>query len=464
MAEARGQGAPDGRYFARALAIAAADGSAGARLDRLLALVARTAGAGCAVALVRRGRRQVVIWRTADGEAGRSTGAWLLASFAAPHPRLEPEVSFVRVDGIEDGAAGGRGAGRDAGDPGTAGEAGGRGAGQTGSRDIGETSDGDGGETLQEPEGAMARRRAIGPLGRPATALGFLFTSPRTARALDRRLPPSLARPTAGLVAAFLRDLEAEQELRRLRQADADRQRFVSVVAHELRTPLASLSGYLDLLSDDPGGEFLARSRDLTEGMSTLVADLLELSRLGAGQLHLEPAPFSAAEAAQSAIRDVTPLAMQRGIALDAALAPRLRTVHADRRRVEQVLVNLLANAIKFSQAGSRVAVSLRFDGPVALYGIRDEGPGIAPGERDRIFEPFHRAAGTERIVGTGLGLPIARDLARRMGGEVDVASVPGDGSTFLVALPATDAIEREEVLATLQRALGDEPGHEPRA
>ena len=203
-----------------------------------------------------------------------------------------------------------------------------------------------------------------------------------------------------------------------------------------------------------PDGEFLGRARDLVAGMATLVADLLELSRLDAGQLHLSPSPFSGAEAAQGAVHDLTPLAMERGIALETALPSRLRTIHADRRRVQQILVNLLGNAIKFSPPSSRVALSLRFDGPVAVYTVRDQGPGVPPDERALIFEPFHRAAGAERIVGTGLGLPIARDLARRMGGDLDVASAPDSGSAFVVALPASDGVAPALVAAALAEAI----------
>ena len=242
-------------------------------------------------------------------------------------------------------------------------------------------------------------------------AIAFAFRSARSAAALERQFPPALARPAGAIAAWLVRHREAERELADLRQADAERRRFVSVVAHGLRTPLASLGGYLDLVTSAqnrpvpagsdvdrspqepsdghvPDGEFLGRARDLVAGMATLVADLLELSRLDAGQLHLSPSPFSGAEAAQGAVHDLTPLAIERGIALETALPSRLRTIHADRRRVQQILVNLLGNAIKFSPPSSRVALSLRFDGPVAVYTVRDQGPGVPPDERALISSP----------------------------------------------------------------------------
>ena len=438
---------PDPRFLARLVWLATSDTSADGRLAGLLTLIARTAGAAeVAVAVDRRQRRTVVVHGRADATDGASDLAtWLDAR--APRParnRTDLSASFVAVA------------------PSIA-------------RAV----------PAQTP---APHRRLIVPPGRARVAIGCAFRSAGGAAALERRFPASLARPAASMAATLLRQRDEAAELADLRRADAERQRFVSVVAHELRTPLASLGGYLDLVAaargpdrppdttasralhgatgtrldgaaDTPRGgaaqevEFLDRARDLVAGMSTLVADLLELSRLDAGQLRLAPAPFSGTEAAQAALRDVTPLAMERGIDLEANLPSRLRMIHADRQRVQQILVNLLGNAIKFSPPASRVTLALRFDGPVAVYTVRDHGPGIAPEERALIFEPFHRATGAERVVGTGLGLPIARDLARRMRGELDVASAPGRGSVFIVALPGLDTTDP----ATVTGALHDE-------
>jgi signal transduction histidine kinase len=424
-------------------------------------LIARTAGAAeVALAVDHRQRRTVVVLGRGDATDGASDLAtWLDAR--APRParnRTGPSASFVVVAPSVARAA-----------------------------------------PAQSP---APHRRLIVPAGRTRVAIGCAFRSAGGAATLERRFPASLARPAAALASTLLRQRDEAAELADLRHADAERQRFVSVVAHELRTPLASLGGYLDLVAaargrdrpsaataartpdeatgtplDGPGAppdeasgmpldgvaqetavagvaEFLDRARDLVAGMSTLVADLLELSRLDAGQLRLVPAPFSGSEVAQAALRDLTPLALERGIDLETNLPSRLRMIHADRQRVQQILVNLLGNAIKFSPPASRVTLALRFDGPVAVYSVRDHGPGIAPEERALIFEPFHRASGAERVVGTGLGLPIARDLARRMGGEVDVASMPGRGSVFIVALPGLDSTDPATVAAALRDEL----------
>ncbi|HXQ96166.1 MAG TPA: HAMP domain-containing sensor histidine kinase [Candidatus Acidoferrales bacterium] len=415
---------PDGaRYLARAVRIAAGDGRADARIERLLGYAARTAGAVDVAVAIDQTKERVLVWRNGrDGAGGGRALADWLDRCLPPRPgrgRTRSSALLVGVSG-EDGAGA---------DPGPA----------------------------NADPGNAGLHRSITLPGKPVAAMAFSFRSARAEGASELRFPLPFARATTDLVAALVRHLDETRDLDQLRHADAERRRFVTVVAHELRTPLASLAGYLDLLETDASGEFLDRSRDLVTGMATLVADLLELSRLEAGQLHLAPAPFSGAEAAQAAVRDVTPLALERGILLDTALPARLRTVHADRRRVQQVLVNLLANAIKFSPPSSRVGISLRFDGPAALYTVRDEGPGVAPEERAMIFEPFHRAAGAERVVGTGLGLPIARDLARRMGGDLEVTSAPGCGSTFVVALPATKDADRAAVLGALGRALDAE-------
>jgi hypothetical protein len=152
------------------------------------------------------------------------------------------------------------------------------------------------------------------------------------------------------------------------------------------------------------------------------------------------------------------PIALDRGVGLETTAPPRLRSATGDRRRVEQILTNLAGNAIKFGGDGGSVELTARFDGTVAVLAVRDEGPGIALEDRERIFERFYRMSGHERVTGTGLGLPIARDLARAMGGELQVASLLGTGSTFVLVLPGPAAPVEAAVLdAAVQTALGFE-------
>jgi hypothetical protein len=191
--------------------------------------------------------------------------------------------------------------------------------------------------------------------------------------------------------------------------------------------------------------------------MNELVGDLLELSRLESGTLGLVLAPFSVAEVGTRVVERLEPLALRRGIRLTTTLPPRLRSATGDRRRVEQVVTNLVGNSLKFAATGSEVEIRGWFDGPVALLAVRDEGAGIAPDDRRRIFDRFFRVSGHEPITGTGLGLPIARELAREMGGDLDVASVPGSGSSFVLALPGPTPARSDEVAAVISRALAAE-------
>ena len=258
--------------------------------------------------------------------------------------------------------------------------------------------------------------------------------------------PSSPATPAAAL-ALVTGQLAAERELATLRAQGHRADRFVSTVAHELRTPLTGLRGYLELILggkvDDPAVErdFLDRSRAIVGSMSELVGDLLELSRLESGTLELEVEPFSVAEATGRVAASLLPIAIERDIRLTTDLPPRLRAAIGDRRRVEQILTNLAGNALKFTPAGGTVDLVGRFDGAVAVLLVRDDGPGIEPSRPvpDLRAVPATRKP-TTRITGTGLGLPIARDLARRMGGDLDVASVPGSGSAFVLVLPGPAA------------------------
>lgn len=293
--------------------------------------------------------------------------------------------------------------------------------------------------------------------------LGFEFAEATAADELARRLSPHLARHAAVALALVTRQLAAEFELNELRAREAERTRFVSTVAHELRTPLTGLAGYLDLILDgkvdDPAVErdFLERGQGIVESMNELVGDLLELSRLESGTLRLVIAQFSVAEVGMRVVERLEPVALRRGIRLSTSLPPRLRSATGDRRRVEQVVTNLVGNSLKFAAAGSQVEVRGWFDGPVALLAVRDEGAGIAPDDRRRIFERFYRMSAHERVTGTGLGLPIARELARGMGGELDVASVPGSGSSFVLALPGPTPVGEDVIAAVIARALAAE-------
>ena len=316
---------------------------------------------------------------------------------------------------------------------------------------------------LRATRSARSPRYACVPIpGVSRVVLGFDFADPVAAATLAERLPRDLGRHAAVALALVTDQLATERELADLRAHDDERMRFVSTVAHDLRTPLTGLAGYLDLIIggrvDDAEveQEFLERSQEIVESMADLVGDLLELSRLDSGTLAIDLRQVSIQEVGQRVVDRVAPIAAARGITFAVDLPARLRSAIADHRRVEQILMNLIGNSLKFGPDGGTVELSAWLDGPVAVLCVRDEGPGIGFDDRERIFERYYRMSGHSRVAGTGLGLPIARELATAMGGELGLATVPGTGSSFVLALPAAD-VEPTIVRDTLEVAIAAE-------
>lgn len=245
-----------------------------------------------------------------------------------------------------------------------------------------------------------------------------------------------LGRELGGSAAVFF-DVS---ELRRLEKVRKD---FVANVSHELRTPITAIRGYSETLQagalKDP--ENAPKMVDIihrqSERLSELVEDLLELSRLESRQIQLAEKPVDLAEAAQRALEAVRPKARDRGTQLEAAIPPGA-AVLGDQRAVEQIILNLVDNAVKYTPPNGNVWVSAHLtDGTVELR-VRDDGPGIEPRHLPRIFERFYRVdKGRSRDMGgTGLGLSIVKHLATAMKGDVRVESGLRGGSTFFVQLP----------------------------
>ncbi|MEW5739660.1 MAG: ATP-binding protein [Myxococcota bacterium] len=229
-------------------------------------------------------------------------------------------------------------------------------------------------------------------------------------------------------------------ELRRLEKVRKD---FVANVSHELRTPITAIRGYSETLQagalKDP--ENAPKMVDIihrqSERLSELVEDLLELSRLESRQIQLAEQPVDVAEAAQRALEAVRPKARDRGTQLELQIPPGTRVL-GDQRAVEQILLNLVDNAVKYTPANGHVWVSAGpVDDAIELR-VRDDGPGIEPRHLPRIFERFYRVdKGRSRDMGgTGLGLSIVKHLATAMKGDVRVESGARGGATFFVQLP----------------------------
>jgi signal transduction histidine kinase len=230
-----------------------------------------------------------------------------------------------------------------------------------------------------------------------------------------------------------------------LHELEALRTDLVSTIAHELRTPLTAVRTNVGLLLDpqmhptDEQRETLLRSIERNaERMQRLIADVLDLSRFRAGTVTLQLRPFRSVALARGAISAVAPLAEARGITV--ALDDRVgdgQEVYGDRRRLEQVLLNLLSNAIRFSPEHAAVSVAIAERGDQTVWSVTDRGPGISDADKARLFERFFVGRGDSSGEGVGLGLPTALAIAQAHAGAIEVDSELGRGSTFSLVVPS---------------------------
>lgn len=229
---------------------------------------------------------------------------------------------------------------------------------------------------------------------------------------------------------------------------------FISVVAHEMKAPLAAIQTYLEIVRDRAAGkdpktyeQMIDRSLVRLQGMQKLIGDLLDLTRIEAGTKHREMAPFDVRALAVDVVESFAGEAKAKNVTVKLADgAPVAMT--ADRGEIEIVLNNLVSNAIKYNHEGGRVDVTLGCSGQTVTIAVDDTGIGMTPEESARLFQEFVRIknARTRNILGSGLGLSIVKKLAALNGGDVTVRSEPGVGTTFTVTLaaaPAGDVHER---------------------
>ena len=287
------------------------------------------------------------------------------------------------------------------------------------------------------------RSRVLAPLQLGPRAIGALAisrTEPAAFRAEEVELVTLLGRLVATAV-QNLRTHKAERatvdELRRLSALRAD---FVSLVSHELRSPMAAVIGSARTLQQrwhglrpDQREAFLAVIADETTRLSDLVGDVLDTSRIESGTFGYT---FSDVDLAEI-VRDSAAAAEigQDEVKLSPELPTTLPRVRGDAERLRQLIDNLISNAVKYSDAGAEVSVHAQADGGHVVVRVRDAGPGIAPEQQGQIFEKFGRATGSAKP-GTGLGLFLARSFAEAHGGSLTVESRPGEGATFTLKLP----------------------------
>ncbi len=252
-----------------------------------------------------------------------------------------------------------------------------------------------------------------------------------------------LGRELAGSSAVFF-DVT---ELRRLEKVRKD---FVANVSHELRTPITAIRGYAETLQSGAINDPVAAPKMVdiihrqSERLSELVEDLLELSRLESRQIQLAEKPVDLLEATQRALEAVRPKAKPRGTTLEVQVPPNL-FVLGDQRAIEQIVLNLVDNAVKYSRPNGRVELSATSRDGLVEMRIKDNGAGIESRHLSRIFERFYRVdkGRSREMGGTGLGLSIVKHLITTMKGDVRCESAPGQGSTFFVEFLAADPARR---------------------
>ncbi len=233
------------------------------------------------------------------------------------------------------------------------------------------------------------------------------------------------------------------QQNEQLREADRLKDEFVALISHDLRTPLTSIMGYLELvldednLSEEQRGFLNVADRN-ADRLLRLVNDLLFVARFEAGELELHPTELDLAAVVRQSVEESGPRAAAGGVELTCE-ASAASPVQADKGRMFQLVDNLVSNAIKFTPEGGDVRVSVTPVNGVVRLEVADTGVGIAPEEQDRLFERFFRAstASEHQIPGTGLGLYITRAIVEAHGGSIAVRSDPGEGSSFCIELPA---------------------------
>jgi len=310
-------------------------------------------------------------------------------------------------------------------------------------------------DVLDDPEYDFLEGQKVGgfrtilcvPLMREGSAIGVL--------ALVRRDVRPFTTQQIGLVETFADQAgiaienvrlfnEIQDKSRQLEEASQHKSQFLANMSHELRTPLNAILGYSELMADGAYGEpsekmlgILKRLEANGKHLLGLINDVLDLSKIEAGQLVLELSDYCVQDIAQTVRSTLEPLAADKKLTFKVEVAPQLPAGRGDGRRLTQVLINLVGNAIKFTDAGE-VAIKAEANNGSFHVSVRDTGPGISAADQTKLFQEFQQAdnAITRKKGGTGLGLAISKRIIEMHGGRIWVESQPGQGSTFAFTLP----------------------------
>jgi signal transduction histidine kinase len=299
------------------------------------------------------------------------------------------------------------------------------------------------------------RAQLAAPLTRPGGEIVGLLV-------VRRRDPGHFPKGTVDLIKTFAEQSvlaiqnarlfsEIDEKSHQLEAESKHKSQFLANMSHELRTPLNAIIGYTDLILDNIYGEAPDRMRQVIERVQTngrhllgLINDVLDLTKIEAGQLTLSLADYSLKEIVDGVMTALEPLAIEKHLAFKSELSADLPVGHGDERRISQVLLNLVGNAIKFTDKGG-VSIEASAANGSFTVAVRDSGPGISQSDQARIFGEFQQAdnSSTRRKGGTGLGLSIAKQIVEMHNGRIWVESASGKGSTFFFTLPVR--VDRRE-------------------
>jgi signal transduction histidine kinase len=309
-------------------------------------------------------------------------------------------------------------------------------------------------DILKDPDYALsavrdaAVRTLLGvPLLREGISIGIIVLMRRTVRPFnDRQI--ELATTFADQAVIAIENVrlfdEIQDKSRQLEIASQHKSQFLANMSHELRTPLNAILGYAELILDSIYGEPTEKMREVLERLQAngkhllnLINDVLDMSKIEAGQLTLDLADYSLKDVVHTVVTAVEPLATSKALALTSEVSKDLPTGHGDGRRLAQVLLNLVGNAIKFSDRG-QVTIKANMSDGLFTVAVTDTGPGIAPSDQAKLFREFQQADNTitKQKGGTGLGLAISKRIIEMHGGRIWVDSKLGKGSTFTFTVP----------------------------
>jgi signal transduction histidine kinase len=254
-------------------------------------------------------------------------------------------------------------------------------------------------------------------------------------------------RDELGLLAANLNRMSDElgRLYQQLETANRHKSEFLANMSHELRTPLNAVIGFSEALQErmfgqlnEKQGEYVNDIHASGKHLLSLINDILDLSKIEAGKMELEPSDFQLRELLETTITLMRERAMRQGITVSLDVPPEIGNIRADERKVKQVMLNLLSNAVKFTPQGGKVQVAARMNGQAVEVSVADTGPGIAPEDQALVFEEF-KQVGPDRArkaEGTGLGLALVKKFVELHGGTIRLESAPGQGSKFTFSVP----------------------------